>query len=86
MRSVEVHQEGAEVTIVLVADGFLRHMVRNIVGTLVDVGLGHRPPGSTLAALSARDRRAAGPTAPAHGLWLEEVFYPPELKREATTR
>lgn len=44
MRSVEVHQEGAEVTIVLVADGFLRHMVRNIVGTLVDVGLGHRPP------------------------------------------
>ena len=86
LRSIEVHREGCEVHIDVIADGFLRHMVRNIEGTLVEVGLRHRPPGSTLAALMARDRGAAGPTAPAHGLWLEQVFYPPETTYEATTR
>lgn len=86
LRSIEVHRDGAEISIVLVADGFLRHMVRNIVGTLVEVGLRHRSVGSTLAALAARDRGSAGPTAPAHGLWLEQVFYPPEGMREATIR
>ena len=57
------------------AKGFLHHMVRNIVGTLVQVGLGKRPPEAMLEILKARDRRRAGPTAPAKGLYLARVWY-----------
>ncbi|MBM3777861.1 MAG: tRNA pseudouridine(38-40) synthase TruA [Acidimicrobiia bacterium] len=56
-------------------DGFLRHMVRAIVGTLVEAGRGQRPAGTMAELLRARSRRAAGPTAPAHGLCLVEVRY-----------
>lgn len=59
------------------ADGFLYNMVRNIVGTLVEVGRGKREPASIEAVLQARNRDAAGPTAPAHGLLLLRVDYPP---------
>jgi tRNA pseudouridine38-40 synthase len=59
----------------IAGNGFLRHMVRNIVGTLVEVGQGRRSPEDFAALLAARDRTQAGPTAPAHGLFLEEVFY-----------
>jgi len=52
------------------ADFFLYHMVRNIVGTLVEVGLGRIPPFRVRTILSSKDRRAAGPTAPPHGLYL----------------
>lgn len=56
------------------ADGFLRHMVRAIVGTLVEVGAGRRE--ADLSGLvSSADRAEAGPTAPAHGLWLVSVLY-----------
>ena len=55
--------------------GFLYQMVRTIAGSLVDVGRGFRPPEWIAAALAARDRRQAGPTAPAHGLCLEKVKY-----------
>ena len=57
------------------ADSFLHHMVRNLVGSLVEVGRGARPPGWMSELLSARDRALAGPTAPAHGLALLRVFY-----------
>jgi tRNA pseudouridine38-40 synthase len=57
-------------------DGFLRHMVRNIVGTLVEVGQGRRTPESLAATLASRDRARAGPTAPAAGLVLVGVEYP----------
>ena len=57
------------------ASGFLRHMVRNIVGTLVDVGLGHLPAAAVESILLSRDRSRAGPTAPAHGLFLVDVDY-----------
>jgi tRNA pseudouridine38-40 synthase len=57
------------------ATAFLRHMVRNIVGTLVEVGRGLRPPQSFKELLDARDRTQAGPTAPPHGLYLMEVKY-----------
>lgn len=59
------------------ANGFLRHMVRAIVGTLVEVGDGRREAGSMAALLDSRDRVASGPTAPAHGLLLVHVAYPP---------
>jgi tRNA pseudouridine38-40 synthase len=55
--------------------GFLRHMVRNLAGTLIEVGSGRRAADSMLGLLAARDRNLAGPTAPAHGLTLEGVEY-----------
>jgi tRNA pseudouridine38-40 synthase len=58
-----------------VGDGFLRGMVRSLVGTLLDVGLGRRTVASFAALLAGAERSAAGPTAPAHGLTLERVWY-----------
>jgi tRNA pseudouridine38-40 synthase len=60
------------------ADAFLKQMVRTIVGSLLWVGSGHWPAGQFRAALEARDRRAAGPTAPAVGLSLHRIDYPAE--------
>ena len=57
------------------ADGFLYNMVRNIVGTLIDVGRGRIKPGRVKEILSKRHRSAAGQTAPAKGLCLVKVFY-----------
>ena len=57
------------------ADGFLRHMVRNIVGTAVEVGRGRNAPEDIARILGSKDRRLAGPTAPARGLFLEKVTY-----------
>jgi tRNA pseudouridine38-40 synthase len=59
----------------ITGDGFLRHMVRNIVGTLVEVGSGRWDPWRLLAVLDSRDRGQAGPTAPPHGLFLAHVAY-----------
>jgi tRNA pseudouridine38-40 synthase len=55
--------------------GFLRYMVRNIVGTLVEVGSGRRAAGSLGLLLASMDRGLAGPTAPPHGLYLVQVDY-----------
>jgi tRNA pseudouridine38-40 synthase len=62
-------------TIVISGNGFLRHMVRNIAGTLFEVGKGKFSPTDFGKILAARDRTLAGPTAPAKGLLLREVFY-----------
>lgn len=67
--------QGALITYTVTATAFLRHMVRNIVGTLVEVGLGQRSPADFAALLAARDRTLAGATAPARGLCLVEVAY-----------
>lgn len=56
-------------------DGFLRHMVRNIVGTLFEAGRGRISPDHFAVIIEARQRALAGPTAPACGLVLEEVYY-----------
>lgn len=56
-------------------NGFLHHMVRNIVGTLLEVGRGKLTPQDVIKILKARDRTRAGPTAPASGLWLMKVEY-----------
>jgi tRNA pseudouridine38-40 synthase len=58
--------------------GFVHHMVRNLVGTMLDVGRGYRRTDELPAMLAARSRAAAGPTAPARGLFLHSVEYPPE--------
>jgi tRNA pseudouridine38-40 synthase len=68
---------GHLVAVELEANGFLRHMVRAVVGTLVEVGEGRRPEASLPQLLESRDRGASGPTAPAHGLVLVRVNYPP---------
>lgn len=57
-------------------DGFLRQMVRIMVGTLIEIGQGKRRADEVTAILAARDRTAAGSTAPACGLWLESIQYP----------
>ncbi len=60
----------------IAGNGFLRHMVRNLVGTLVDVGKGKIPPERVRELFSLKKRAEAGPTAPAHGLFLWSVTYP----------
>jgi tRNA pseudouridine38-40 synthase len=57
------------------ANAFLRHMVRNIVGSLVEVGRGRMSPEDFSRVLASRDRTKAGPTAPARGLFLEKIIY-----------
>ena len=59
----------------IIGSGFLRHMVRNIVGTLVDIGRNRRPVEDMSAILASRDRRRASATAPPHGLTLWQVTY-----------
>ena len=57
------------------ASSFCHQMVRSVVGTLVEVGAGRRKAGETAYVIAARDRTAAGPVAPPHGLCLWEVKY-----------
>lgn len=78
LRRVEVEGEaGEEVCLVVEGTAFLKHMVRNLVGTLVEVGRGRQGPAWVKEVLGSKDRRRAGVTAPAQGLTLEEVFYGP---------
>jgi tRNA pseudouridine38-40 synthase len=75
VRSVRLIRRRHHVAIMLSADSFLHHMVRNIVGSLVEVGRGACEPAWITRVLEARDRNQAGPTAPAHGLVLVRVLY-----------
>jgi len=75
MRSATVVRRGDFVELELVAEGFLRGLVRSIAGALAEVGLGRRPVGWVGQVLRARDRRMAPRTAPAGGLTLMEVIY-----------
>ncbi len=72
-----VKRRGKRLLFVLTADGFLQHMVRNIVGTLVHVGRGQIDAAAMPAILQSRQRKKAGPTAPPQGLYLVRVMYPP---------
>lgn len=75
IKRISVKKQGHRVYIDIEADGFLYNMVRNIVGTLIEIGRGKFPKGSMKKILSIRDRRLAGPTAPARGLCLMRVKY-----------
>lgn len=70
-----VCRDGDRITIRLTGNGFLYNMVRIIAGTLLRVGSGLTEPEEVKKILAARDREAAGPTAPAHGLTLVEIAY-----------
>jgi tRNA pseudouridine38-40 synthase len=70
-----VFREGDRLRIDAYADRFLKQMIRSIVGTLVEIGLNKRPPDSIKTILHARDRSAAGKTAPPQGLFLMRVDY-----------
>ena len=72
---LDVRRDGDTIEIVAEARSFLHHQVRNMVGTLKLVGDGSWPVDRVAAALAARDRSAAGPTAPADGLCLTAVRY-----------
>ena len=79
--AISVERTEDLVVIRVTANAFIQQMVRSIVGTLVKVGEGDHPPGWVAEVLEARDRAAAGPVAPPHGLFLVEVDYPEELVR-----
>lgn len=75
IRFYHLNQTGPLIKIIINADGFLHHMVRNIVGSLILVGNGKLPVEGFKDLIERKDRTLAGPTAPAQGLCLEEVFY-----------
>jgi tRNA pseudouridine38-40 synthase len=75
MEFADCRFEGRFLKVSITADSFLRHMARNIVGTLVEVGRGRINPEDIKAIIACKDRRKSGPTAPARGLFLERVFY-----------
>jgi tRNA pseudouridine38-40 synthase len=75
--------DGAGVTFTIEADRFLHRMVRFLVGVMVDIALGRRPPADFIHLLQARDNQAASPPAPPQGLYLAAVRYPADLYAEA---
>ncbi len=75
VRNIQITQEGDELILDFYGDGFLYHMVRILVGTLIEVGEGKRRPEEMSEILQKKDRQAAGFTAPAEGLCLMNVEY-----------
>lgn len=71
----QLQEQGCHLTYQIEGNGFLYHMVRNIMGTLLEIGVGKRDPDDIRRILDSRDRRLAGPTAPARGLYLMHVSY-----------
>lgn len=76
LQAISVQRLGAVLEIDVQANAFLHHMVRNIVGSLLEVGAGERAPGWIAEVLAARDRTMAGPTAPSAGLSFVGPLYP----------
>lgn len=75
VRSARLVTRRQWLAVLISADSFLHHMVRNIVGSLVEVGRGARPASWIAEVIDSRDRRRAGPTAPAQGLALVRVLF-----------
>jgi tRNA pseudouridine38-40 synthase len=79
MQSISVKREGEYVILDIQANAFLHHMVRNIMGTLIIIGRGEQPVSWMQKILQGKDRKIAGMTAPASGLYMVNVEYPEEL-------
>jgi tRNA pseudouridine38-40 synthase len=75
IQRLDIGKKGDYIVFTIESDGFLYKMVRNIVGTLLDVGSGRFPPGSIRQMLREKDRGAAGFAAAPQGLCLEQVCY-----------
>lgn len=75
VKRLDIRKEGKYIYFTIEADGFLYNMVRTIVGTLIEIGRGKIPEEDMETILNARNRKLAGPTAPARGLCLMEVKY-----------
>lgn len=75
VKSVDIIEKNGEIYIDVTGDGFLYNMVRIIAGTLIDVAMGLIEPEEIPKIIEAKDRTAAGHTAPAHGLYLQKVYY-----------
>jgi tRNA pseudouridine38-40 synthase len=73
--SIEIERNGEIIEIAVEGNSFLRNMVRIIAGTLIEVGAGQRDKEEIPEMIEDRDRRSAGRTAPAQGLFLEKVYY-----------
>ena len=87
IHSLNIYEEKKQVIIEVTGDGFLYNMVRIIVGTLVEIGLGKKQPEDAAKIIESGDRRNAGHTAPAEGLYLAEIYYEDEqLKRQQSTK
>ena len=76
VRSTRVVGRKSRLVVLISADSFLHHMVRNLIGTLVEIGRGAQRPEWIAELLDGRDRTRAGPTAPPQGLVLVRVMYP----------
>ncbi len=86
VKHISVRKVGELIALEITANAFLLHMVRNIVGVLVDVGCGEREPDWVAQLLSARNRCEGGVTAPPNGLFLVEVDYPAKYKLPPVSR
>jgi tRNA pseudouridine38-40 synthase len=76
VEELRVERQGDWILIDVTANAFLHHMMRNIVGLLIEVGRGEAPPSWAQEVLEGRDRTLGAPTAPAEGLYLWDVRYP----------
>ena len=75
IEEISVRREGDMITLQITGDGFLYNMVRIMTGTLMEAGLGKRTPESVKDVIHSLDRANAGPTAPASGLYLKEIYF-----------
>jgi tRNA pseudouridine38-40 synthase len=80
MQRIDIEARGPWIVFEFTANAFLYHMVRNLVGTLIEIGRGRQPPEWAAELLGARDRRLAAATAPPEGLCLTAVGYAPHYE------
>ena len=85
MESIEIEKVDDEIHIKAIARSFLHNQIRNITGSLVEVGKGRWQPDKIKEIRETKDRRAAGPAAPPYGLYLTDVIYP-DRPRQLTAR
>lgn len=82
MMRADLIQHGQFIVLDIEADGFLHHMVRNIMGTLFAIGEGQLPPNAIKTLIAQKDRRLAPPTAPADGLYFINAYYLDKFQKQ----